>query len=277
MIDENSCTVAAIAKNEGKYIVEWIAHNIVIGFDKIIIYSNETADNMFEIVEKISRSDDRVQIIDWPSIPETSPQVTAYTDALRRVRTEWISFVDIDEFIVPYVDKSLKKFLSRVPNDVSSVHLNWRNFGSGGMQEPNYDLVTRAFTKCAQPFWSNHHHFKTIARAKLALDAHIHDIGTVSGHRVLSDLRPFGMDIRGVSDRICHENILINHYQSKTYIEFRERMMRGDANYSSHQVRVHSIERFEALDRNEESDTKILEFSDLLDSEYLRLKQIISA
>lgn len=38
--------IVAIAKNEQDYIKEWVAFHKVIGFDKTILYDNNSTDNM---------------------------------------------------------------------------------------------------------------------------------------------------------------------------------------------------------------------------------------
>ncbi|WP_288587422.1 glycosyltransferase family 2 protein [uncultured Methylobacterium sp.] len=271
MSPEAQSTVVAIAKNEGRYIAEWIAYNFAIGFDRIIVFSNDSTDETDRIVSRIRARDRRVLLIPWPSLPETSPQVSAYRHALRIVDTPWIACLDIDEFLVPFADGSVGGFLKRVPDDVSSVHINWRNFGSGGRISADYDFVTKTFFHCADPHWENHHHFKTFARTKLATDAHIHNIWVATGRQVLSDFNEFEMHNRGMSNRIAHDGIQINHYQSKTFEEFRQRMLRGDANYASDHPRDHSRERFALLDRNEATDRTIAMFEARFDAEYKRL------
>lgn len=264
-------TVAAIAKNEGRYIAEWIAYNFAIGFDRIIIFSNDSTDATDQIVSTIAALDSRVTLVKWPSIPDTSPQITAYAHALTIVTTPWIIFLDIDEFLVPYADGSVRGFLGRVPGDVASVHVNWRNFGSGGRTSPDYGFVTKTFFHAADPGWENHCHFKTFARIDRATDVHIHDIGSSTGRRVLSDFQDFQMTERGMANRIVHDGIQINHYQCKTYEEFRARMMRGDANYAFKHPRDHSRERFAILDRNETTDMRIRMFEAKFDQEYKQL------
>ncbi|WP_171070329.1 glycosyltransferase family 2 protein [Methylobacterium terricola] len=268
MKSKNFSTVVAIAKNEGRYIAEWIAYNLAIGFDRIVIFSNDSTDAMDRIVSDIAALDPRVSLIDWPSIPDTSPQITAYAHALKIVTTPWIIFLDIDEFLLPFADGSVRGFLDRVPADVASVHINWRNFGSGGRTSPDYGFVTKTFFHAADPGWENHCHFKTFARIDRATDVHIHDIGSSTGRRVLSDFQDFQMPARGMANRIAHDGIQINHYQCKTYDEFCTRMMRGDANYATKQPRDHSQRRFEILDRNETVDTRIKMFEAKFDHEY---------
>ena len=251
-------TLVAIAKNEDTYIPEWIAHHLAVGFSKIIVYDDGSTDNTLEVLKHIARMCDAVSVKEVGSVGiNESPQTKSYNDAVQDIKTDWTMFLDIDEFLVPYRDYSIGAYLMRAPSDVSSVHVNWRGFGSSGLTTKNYDLVVEAFTRCAPPNWSNHYHFKSVARTAFIEKVYIHNVDTKSGRRVLSDFGDFETLNNGISNRIVYEGIQINHYQCKTYEEFRARMEQGDANYhSTHEFkrRDGSYRRFLELDRNEEED-----------------------
>ncbi|SER57005.1 glycosyltransferase family 2 protein [Rhizobium sp. NFR03] len=265
----NGVTICAIAKNEGRYIVEWLAYHLAIGVDRIHVYSNESEDNQSAKLDAIARQDSRITWTEWKSLPGVSPQVSAYNDFLKRVSTPWVCFIDIDEFLVPLEDATITEWLSTIPSDVSSVHINWRGFGSAGVEDSNYQLVTRTFDMAAAVGWGNHHHFKTIARTDLATEAMIHNVITSSGRSTISDFSEFEMVNNGLSNRIVHHRIQINHYQCKTFEEFSARMRRGDANVPDGpgKLRDASIERFKQLDLNDERNTAIRRFDSEVDKQ----------
>lgn len=262
----NALTIVAIAKNEGRYLLEWIAYHLSIGVSKLVIYDNESTDGSSTLLKRLALLDKRVETQAWRTADlHASPQTTAYNDAIARVDTPWVMCLDIDEFVVPFADGDIEAFLDRVPADTASVHLNWKGFGSSGRTDPDYPLVTQAFTRAAHAGWGNNHHFKTMARTELVTQAFIHDIETSSGHRLLSDFAPFETVSRGLSSRIVHDGIQINHYQCKTLVEFIARMNRGDANYHpNHRLRQRdaSETRFAHLDHNTEEDLRIAAFAD---------------
>jgi hypothetical protein len=266
---ENSITICAIAKNEGRYIVEWLAYHLAIGVARIHVYSNDSEDSQAAKLEAIAQQDPRVTWTEWKSVPGVSPQVSAYNDFLKRVSTTWVCYIDIDEFLVPLEDASIVEWLATVPPDVSSVHINWRGFGSAGVQGSDYGLVTRTFNLAADVGWGNHHHFKTVARTNLATEAMIHNIITSSGRRTVSDFSEFEMVNNGLSNRIVHHRIQINHYQCKTFEEFSARMHRGDANVPDGpgKLRDASVDRFRQLDLNDEENTSIRRFDSEVDKQ----------
>lgn len=273
---ENGITICAIAKNESRYIVEWICYHLAIGVDRIHIYSNDTEDDQDDKLNNISRHDSRITWERWIANDGTSPQVSAYNDALQKVSTPWVGFIDIDEFIVPLEDESITDWLQTVPDEVSSVHINWMGFGSAFLKDDSYELVTRAFNMAAPINWSNHHHFKSIARTKLAVEATIHNIITQKGYRTLSDFSEFETSNNGISDRVIHHRIQINHYQCKTYKEFSARMQRGDANISvgPEKKRDGSLQRYKQLDLNHHEDLSIRRFDSKLNYELSIMRKI---
>ena len=274
-------TLVAIAKNEGPYILEWIAHHLAIGFSQIVVYDNESTDDTADLLRRVTRRVEKVSSVLWPSGRlhiNDSPQTTAYNHAVASLWSEWVMFLDLDEYLVPFGDGSVQAFLARVPPEASSVHVNWRGFGSGGVTSPDYGMVTTAFTRCAPAHWGNNSHFKSMARTRLVKEVFIHNIETTTGTRVLSDLGEFETYGNGMSNRIVHDAIQINHYQCKTYEEFRRRMNRGDANYHpAHYLkpRDDSLVRFGHLDENACEDTTIAVFRDRHMAAYRALKDLL--
>lgn len=271
-------TIVAIAKNEGRYITEWLAYHLALGVNKIIVFCNDSTDDMVEKLTRLAKGDTRIEWIDWPSMSKPSPQLTAYNEAVKMVKTKWISFIDIDEFIVPTEKDSIISWLETIPDDVASVHINWRGFGSGGVSDSNYDMVTRTFMRCSVKGWGNNRHFKTVARTQLVTSVLVHDILTSEGRRVTSDfqnLKP--LDV-GRSDRNVYSGIQINHYQSKTFPEFEARMRRGNANYNPahpRRLRDDSLDRFQKIDVNAEENDAIRRFDVAVDMEMKRMRSIV--
>lgn len=263
-----TATLVAIAKDEGRYLLEWISYHLAIGFSRIVVYNNDSSDRTTTILRRLCSRLDTVDCVYWPSDRlgiDDSPQVTAYNHALHSLWSDWVMFLDLDEYLVPFGDGSLQGFLARVPAEVASVHVNWRGFGSSGVISPDYELVTTTFRRCSPADWGNNTHFKSLARTTLVDKVHIHNITTTAGERVLSDFRPFSTHGNGMSDRIVHDAIQINHYQCKTFAEFEQRMRRGDANYHpAHDFRARdaSLTRFGHFDLNTCEDTGIAAFHD---------------
>ena len=162
-------TIIACMKNEAPYIVEWLAHHRIVGFDRFLIYTNDCTDGTDRILARLAqmglvehRSND-----DWRG---KSPQQHALNRALGEpcVRTaDWIAHIDVDEFVnVRVGNGTLDDFLERVP-DATHVAMTWRLFGNAGVEGLGDAPVTATFTRCAPKYCPKPHTawgFKTLGR-----------------------------------------------------------------------------------------------------------------
>lgn len=140
----------AVAKDESAAIAEWIAYQIAIGFDTVIVYDNLSRDETAEIVGRFSAIHD-VRVIRWTD--ETCDfQRRAYADALTAFGGEftWIAFFDTDEFLVldGYVPLS-DRLASEL--DASAICVSWAMFGSSGLDARADKLAIEAFTHRSLP------------------------------------------------------------------------------------------------------------------------------
>ena len=262
------CALVAIAKDEAKYIREWVLYHVAIGIDRVVVYDNDSADETGSILEEMSARYP-LTVIPWPSVLRFSPQRSAYNNSLAVVGDcEWVLFLDIDEFVVPWGFDNFPSFIRTIPPAVTAVGLNWRIFGSSGLTDFNYRSVLRTFVRCSREEWSNNRHIKSLARVAAIKEAKIHEVDVHYGDKVNSAFEPLIMAEEGRTPTPVHAGIQINHYQTKTYAEFKARMERGNANFfpgHPNRSRDGSLERFNLLDRNEEEDLRIARFLPLLD------------
>jgi hypothetical protein len=253
----------AIAKNEGRYIQEWLAFHLSIGFNRVLIYDNDSTDGMAELVRPLAARFP-VEVIDWPGADRRSPQRDAYKESLIRIEDcDWVLYIDIDEFVVPWGFQDIQDYVSRIPGDVGSVALNWRIFGSSGRQDAQYDSVLRCFTRAAVEASSYQRFFKSLSRVGHILEPHVHHVVLSDGRRVLSDFSTLIMPRDGAAERPVYSGIQVNHYQTKTRAEFERRMTHGNANRppSHPNLRMNDIDiRFTKLDRNEVEDRRVDRF-----------------
>ena len=138
--------VCAIFKNEGKFLTEWLNYYLLAGVDHFYLYNNFSDDNYQELLKPYIDKG-LVTLIDWP-IP--FGQIQAYKDCAQKYSAEanWIGFLDLDEFVVPYESKDIKCWLSRY-NKFPGVSCYWKMFGSGGIiKEDTTKLVTEQFFIC---------------------------------------------------------------------------------------------------------------------------------
>lgn len=122
-------SICGIFKNEALFLKEWIEFHEMIGVEHFYLYNNNSDDDYFSVLQPyIDR--ELVTLIDWPY---DQGQIKAYQNFYETYRheTQWVSFLDIDEFFCPRYDSSLIDWLMK--NDKYPVVLvYWKMFGSSG-------------------------------------------------------------------------------------------------------------------------------------------------
>lgn len=109
----NKVCLCAVAKEENKYIREFIEHYRKYDIDKIYLFDNndKNGEHFEDVIMDYIKSG-FVELIDYKGIQQ--PQLLAYNDCYRRYNKfyDWLIFFDIDEFIYLKDFKSFKLFLN---------------------------------------------------------------------------------------------------------------------------------------------------------------------
>jgi len=298
--------LTAIVKDEADALLEWVAYHRLIGVEHFYLYDNGSRDGTAALLARLQAAG-VATAIDWPSpragvlmsFPETldylagiddaravdwraetgvGPQLTAYNDALARfgAGTEWMLFIDADEFLALKEDASLQGFLDRFADPaVGAVALNWRYFGSAGQLEPDGRLVIERFTRCAPPGFGGHHHVKTLARTAALRRMLIHGAVLGAGYGYVDDLgRPLVLRDHAFSPGISHARAQLNHYSVKSLAEFRRKVARGLAPYADdHPNKWQGLDDayFRRQDLNDDGDESLLPLAAAVRAEMARL------
>ena len=137
-------SVCAIFKNEAPFIKEWIEFHSLIGIEHFYMYNNNSEDNYKNILEPYIEKG-IVTLIEWPY---EQGQIKAYKNFYDQFRqeTQWVSFLDLDEFICPkfefYIMDWIKSY-ERYP----VILIYWKMFGTSGKMNHDFSkLVTEQYT-----------------------------------------------------------------------------------------------------------------------------------
>ncbi len=208
-------TVAAIVKNERPYLLEWVAWYRLLGFDHIVIYSNDCTDGTGRLLDAIAAAG-LVSHRPWPSEPGRTTQVPAYMDIAASCETDWLLFVDADELLHFTQDRTIGDFLARFPEDVGAIAINWRIFGSSGHLTRGAEPVVARFTRAGPrevPTMSG------IARRSPAPPCSPSRISTASsskaGRYVDSEGRDIEIERMGFTPTVEHRLAQLNHYRGE--------------------------------------------------------------
>lgn len=219
-----SVTLCAIARDERPYLLEWVAYHRLLGFDRIIVYDNDSHDGGSALLGDLAAAG-LIEHRPWPDRPDRSAQTSAYLDAVLRCATRWILFLDIDEFLDLKADAGIVAFLARFPVDVAAIGLNWRIFGSAGQRASASDPVVARFDRAAPRDHPLNRQIKTLAVAEAIYLVRPHRVRLMHGRYVDAMGEPLDPG-RGFAP-VRHRLAQINHYAVKSRAEFDDKRRRG--------------------------------------------------
>ncbi len=242
--------LVCIAKDEDRYIDEWVRWHTAIGFDKAFVYANDW---------RIGREIENVVEIPFDGQVK---QMEAYTDWLanRSNGFDWAAFFDVDEFLNTH-DKHVGWILSDL-STYPAVGVNWRMFGDSGLTEDDgSNGVLSRFTKCETRL---HRLVKSIVNLRIypkpirfSCNPHIPDSGVLN-----LDGKFVGNAEADPVENPCME---LNHYFCKTWPEFMNtKMKRGRADCVADGSDDHVMRTrhdFDRLNFNDVENTEVAELS----------------
>lgn len=236
--------VCAIAKNEGPYFKEWVEWHLKQGVEKFYIYDNESTDCTREVLTPYIDNG----MVEYRYFPGHRKQLAAYDDCLDRHRMDarWIAFIDLDEFIVPVKDNSVKESLNRF-EAFSAVEINWLIYGSGGAKTKQSGTVMERFRYHSVPNHYLNRHVKSIVNPRYVFAMiGCHEVARISGCTVDTHGNPVKKHFR---DREPLQDVLrINHYAVRSYEEFLEKQARGRASGTQKVVKLEYFNRYDLND-----------------------------
>lgn len=122
-------------RDEAPFVLEFVAHHLMLGFDRILIASNDCTDGTDEILAALDRAG---AILHVPCRP--GPGESPLNFAHRRIRSlhpvdtaEWLMVLDADEFLNIHVGGGLlPDLIAAQPRGCDLVTVNWACFGASG-------------------------------------------------------------------------------------------------------------------------------------------------
>ncbi len=141
----------ATLRNEGAFLLEWLAHHRACGFTDFLVFSNDCQDGTDAML-------DRLAALGWlthvrnpgphPKGPQWQALHLADRHPLARA-ADWAMVLDVDEFVnVQIGDRTLAALVVACPG-ATAIALTWRMFGNAGVVEIADAPVTHAFTRAA--------------------------------------------------------------------------------------------------------------------------------
>ena len=229
---QNYISICTIFKNESHNLQEWIEFHKLIGIDHIYLYNNDSSDNYKEIIQPYI-DNGFVTLTEWPY---KHAQMAAYEDCYTKNRdnTFWLAFIDMDEFICPKYEYDIKDWIRKYEG-YPSVAMYWQMFGTAGIMKADYSkLVIERFTTS----WD-----RQDGTGKYILCTAMQFTPSIHCHHTYIRYKLYGINV--VLPMINEKEefvffpmlykypkkstIQLNHYFSKSYEEFKNKVNKGSA------------------------------------------------
>lgn len=237
--------ICAVFKNEAPFLLEWIAYHRAIGFDGFVLYDNDSTDGGADLVRR-SAVGGMVKILHWPRRPG---QLPAYRHFIYNFAADfdWVAFLDIDEFLLPARGDGIRGLLPAW-RDFSAVVMHWRVFGSSGWESRPEGLVIENYVMRSPDALPVNRHIKSLVRCAELLDVteNPHEF-QVAGPVCDTAGRP--AEMVGIRNAVCHENLVVNHYMTRSRQDWMAKIRRGSAmfEYSEPKYKQELLEHFDEV------------------------------
>ena len=239
-------TICCMFKNEALFLKEWLLYHKIVGIDHVYLYNNQSSDNYLDILKPFIE-EGFVTLTNWP-MPQG--QIPAYEDWYGKYRreTRWNCFVDVDEFICPYYETNVGKWLERYSR-YPAVKMYWKMFGTSGIIEHDYTkLVTDQYHVCWEKYYNVGKQFYNTSYDISAFKINVHHsmncdvlfMGRVWHVPSINEF--YGFDNHfGVIFSKKNFSIQLNHYQCKSYMSYIALMDKSD---SAHKINPRGVGHF---------------------------------
>lgn len=285
-IDGGRTLIVTCMKNEGPFILEWVAYHRAIGVDDFLVYTNDCNDGTDELLNLlmdrgiVQRRDNKFHGTDlkpqhWALDAADSEKV--YKNA------GWVISMDVDEFINVHTGEGRLDDLYKAVGEANMISCTWRLFGNGDVHAYEDKFLVDQFVRCAPELCRKPHQawgFKTLFRnvgiykkmgvhrpkgLKPDLWDQIHWVNG-SGKPMPKKLIRNGW--RSTTDSYGYDLVTLNHYAVRSAESFLVKRDRGRVN---HVDRDQGLSYWFRMNNNWEEDRSILSKRALLQAEFDKL------
>ncbi len=146
-------------RNEGPFILEWVAYHRSIGIRNFVVYTNDCDDGTDTFLTLLESKGVITAHRPNPFSPDSRAgdyQRAALWDAQTQPFVQdmdWILPMDVDEFLNIHVGEGRFKDLVAALPDANMISFAWRLFGNGFVDRFEDRFVTEQFTLCSREDW----------------------------------------------------------------------------------------------------------------------------
>jgi len=259
-------------RNEGAFLLEWLAHHRACGITDFLVFSNDCQDGTDDLLDALAADGHLTHVRNDGPYDKGGIQFTALKKAAKMdivKSADWILPLDIDEFVNIHVgDGTIPDLLTALPN-ATAITLTWRLFGNDGQVRAKDTAMTQQFIHAAPavmhwPWRASM--FKTlyrndgtyrkpgVHRPRDAVDAKMQDARWFDGEgRALDDQ----FKTRRIFSNFGRSNYALaqlNHYPLGTMEDY---VLKADRGRAVHSDDLLGLDYWVERNWNTESDTTI--------------------
>jgi hypothetical protein len=142
--DTNNVYIFTNARDEPK-IAEWIAHHLLLGFDKVFVFDHLSETPIQNILNTNFNGKVVVERVNGSGNIKLNLMSKALSIA-KRDNVSWMLYLDADEFLLLNKLTNIKDFLNVFKN-ADAIGVNWLFFGSSGHIKQPEGLLTENFVR----------------------------------------------------------------------------------------------------------------------------------
>lgn len=145
-------TAVTCVKNEGPFLLEWIAFNQLIGVTEFLFYSNDCSDGTDHLLDALAK---RGIVQHLPNPAEgRNYQMEALKDARHQpvvTKADWVWIADVDEFLNIRVGDHTIPDLIAACGDPAAISVTFQFFANAGVETFSDKPVISQFSRCHNP------------------------------------------------------------------------------------------------------------------------------
>ncbi len=236
--DRHGLAIVLIVRDEARHVGEWAAFHARAGARAFFVYDNGCVDETLPILRATLA--DRLTVIPWRQTfsdarmgREIHNQVLAYAHAASNFggAFRWMSFIDVDEFLIPRSADTLPDALAHL-GDARNLSLPWHMFGHSGHETPPEGGILRNYLRRARDPMSDVRGvraFKTIVDPCHLTALRVHSMETDGSEATVNDAGRPAADARARDARDFYSTarIQLNHYYTRSESELAAKIGRG--------------------------------------------------
>ncbi|WP_347233324.1 glycosyltransferase family 2 protein [Tabrizicola fusiformis] len=283
-------TAVSMMKDEGPFVIEWVAHHLAVGFTDLVVYTNDCSDgtdDMLIRLEELGLCHHRRNVIPEGIRPQPSALNYAQEEPVAGL-SDWVMVFDADEFLsIRYGDGTLDDLLTATKaQGANGIVVTWRIFGSGGVVEWSRAPVTEQYLLAAPQSWNKGWGVKTLfqfdpdhwklgihrpkMKSKWIKTDYPDQIKWLNGSgREMEDYFKF-RGWRSITRTVGYDWVQLNHYAVKSVDSYAIRKMRGNVNNKKDK---YNSDYWSLQDRNEVRDDTMLRYKPRRDALIAQLLQ----